>query len=256
MKFFFILFVSFFINIAASNAGWKDTIKYSNGDKYFGDTKDGKPHGKGIYTFANGNTCRGTFDKDYIDKCYFTTPEGKTFRGYLNYNNKRKLVYEVPWLYPYAMKCKGDKKRNVILIKNKRFKNQKWTVIKNDYEGRWCIDQIVDRERNYKILLAVSILVILGVIYLIILSRRNNAIHNHNLKHKTKFKKYSEYKERIDKIKSKELKKDEQNRAKLEKTSDLDDDSLMSKVKRLKSLYNNGTLTKVEFEKAKNKLLK
>ncbi len=31
---------------------------------------------------------------------------------------------------------------------------------------------------------------------------------------------------------------------------------LMNKVKRLKSLYNNGTLTKAEFEKAKNKLLK
>lgn len=33
------------------------------------------------------------------------------------------------------------------------------------------------------------------------------------------------------------------------------DDGLMNKVKRLKSLYNNGTLTKAEFEKAKNKLL-
>ena len=34
------------------------------------------------------------------------------------------------------------------------------------------------------------------------------------------------------------------------------DEGLMNKVKRLKSLYNNGTLTKAEFEKAKNKLLK
>ena len=31
---------------------------------------------------------------------------------------------------------------------------------------------------------------------------------------------------------------------------------LISKIKRLKKLYNNGTLTKTEFEKAKNKLLK
>jgi len=30
----------------------------------------------------------------------------------------------------------------------------------------------------------------------------------------------------------------------------------MSKVSRLKRLYNNGTLTKAEFEEAKNKLLK
>ena len=34
------------------------------------------------------------------------------------------------------------------------------------------------------------------------------------------------------------------------------DEGLMNKVKRLKSLYNNGTLTKAEFEQAKNKLLK
>jgi len=35
-----------------------------------------------------------------------------------------------------------------------------------------------------------------------------------------------------------------------------EDKSLMSKVSRLKRLYNNGTLTKAEFEEAKNKLLK
>ena len=34
------------------------------------------------------------------------------------------------------------------------------------------------------------------------------------------------------------------------------DDGLMNKIKRLKKLYINGTLTKDEFEKAKNKLLK
>ena len=34
------------------------------------------------------------------------------------------------------------------------------------------------------------------------------------------------------------------------------EESLMNKIKRLKSLYDNGTLTKAEFEKAKNKLLK
>jgi len=34
------------------------------------------------------------------------------------------------------------------------------------------------------------------------------------------------------------------------------ENGLMNKIKRLKDLYKNGTLTKVEFEKAKNKLLK
>ena len=41
-----------------------------------------------------------------------------------------------------------------------------------------------------------------------------------------------------------------------EEKNDIEDKGLMSKVKRLKSLYNNGTLNKDEFEKAKNKLLK
>ena len=40
------------------------------------------------------------------------------------------------------------------------------------------------------------------------------------------------------------------------KNNESTDEGLMNKVKRLKSLYNNGTLTKAEFEKAKNKLLK
>ncbi len=35
-----------------------------------------------------------------------------------------------------------------------------------------------------------------------------------------------------------------------------EDKSLMDKISRLKRLYNNGTLTKAEFEEAKNKLLK
>tara|TARA_B100001063_G_C16731206_1_gene539403 strand:- start:208 stop:1116 length:909 start_codon:yes stop_codon:yes gene_type:complete len=52
------------------------------------------------------------------------------------------------------------------------------------------------------------------------------------------------------------------NREKLERKSysvsvdEDNNDNLMGKIKRLKSLYNNGTLTKAEFEKAKNKLLK
>ena len=41
-----------------------------------------------------------------------------------------------------------------------------------------------------------------------------------------------------------------------ELSADPYDDSLMEKVKRLKQLYKSGTLTKSEFEKAKNKLLK
>jgi len=33
--------------------------RYSNGNRYEGDFKAGKPHGKGIYTWANGEVYEG-----------------------------------------------------------------------------------------------------------------------------------------------------------------------------------------------------
>jgi len=51
-----------------------------------------------------------------------------------------------------------------------------------------------------------------------------------------------------------------QNKQRLDKhevvTGNISGSGLMDKIKRLKKLYINGTLTKAEFEKAKNKLLK
>ena len=58
MKIFFYLFLIFLINTNYLKA---ETINYSNGDKYVGNLKDGKPHGKGTYNFANGSFCKGTF---------------------------------------------------------------------------------------------------------------------------------------------------------------------------------------------------
>ena len=42
----------------------------------------------------------------------------------------------------------------------------------------------------------------------------------------------------------------------INETDTISADRLISKIKRLKTLYKKGTLTKTEFEKAKNKLLK
>ena len=51
-----------------------------------------------------------------------------------------------------------------------------------------------------------------------------------------------------------------QNKQRLDKhkvvTGNISGSGLMDKIKRLKKLYINGTLTKAEFEQAKNKLLK
>ena len=113
---------------------------------------------------------------------------------------------------------------------------------------------------------------------------RKAELSNYNKKNKTKFKTYSQYQKHIQKIEDIEWEKDqkkiqiekkaeegkllkEQERLeaakkredKLERESastSVNDDNLLSKIKRLKSLYEKGTLNKEEFERAKNKLLK
>ena len=135
---------------------------------------------------------------------------------------------------------------------------------------------------------------LLIIIFLFLKINRSRELATHNSSNKNKFKTYaelSEYKQKIEeresirkaKIEEKKRKAEE---AKLEKESKAEearikaeerrlereekrkemmnfkesendyDDSLMDKVKRLKILYKNGTLSKAEFEKAKNKLLK
>ena len=73
-----------------------------------------------------------------------------------------------------------------------------------------------------------------------------------------KIKKAEELKIKIEEQKST---REEERKEKLESVSKdnvetIDGTGLMDKVKRLKELYKSGTLTKAEFEKAKNKLLK
>ena len=60
------------------------------------------------------------------------------------------------------------------------------------------------------------------------------------------------------KTKEKERQKEEKRKAREERVvvSEPSGGSLTGKIARLKKLYNNGTLTKAEFEQAKNKLLK
>jgi len=138
-----------------------------------------------------------------------------------------------------------------------------------------------------------TILIILIWLYLA-KKYRKKELANYNKKNKKKFETYLEYKEHLQILLDIEWEKDqkqqekekkaqeiirkaqeakrlkeeqkleaeEKRREKLERepvsvsVKDDNDDSLMSKIKRLKALYKNGTLTKAEFEKAKNKLLK
>ena len=93
------------------------------------------------------------------------------------------------------------------------------------------------------------VLVLLPILVLcwpVVLLRKNNPRQNINKKTKGFLKDL----ENEAKIENKHKKK-----SKIQNNENMDE-GLMNKVKRLKSLYKNGTLTKDEFEKAKNKLLK
>tara|TARA_Y100000768_G_C23913871_1_gene651370 strand:+ start:851 stop:1240 length:390 start_codon:yes stop_codon:yes gene_type:complete len=91
-----------------------------------------------------------------------------------------------------------------------------------------------------------GLLPILVLCWPVVLLRKNNPRQNINKKTKGFLKDL----ENEAKIENKHKKK-----SKIQNNENMDE-GLMNKVKRLKSLYKNGTLTKDEFEKAKNKLLK
>ena len=41
--------------------------KFLNGDKYDGEWKDGKMHGKGVYTYINGDQYEGEYSDNVIN---------------------------------------------------------------------------------------------------------------------------------------------------------------------------------------------
>ena len=94
---------------------------------------------------------------------------------------------------------------------------------------------------------------------------RTKEVEQYNKKHNKNFKTYEElekYREDESKKiieKEKKAKEEKKRREKLERTPRANYESssdLGASLKRLKKMYNDGHLSKVEFEKAKNKLLK
>mgnify|MGYP001230513329 CR=1 FL=1 len=148
-----------------------------------------------------------------------------------------------------------------------------------------------ENRTNYYIITFITFVI---VFLIFVKFRQRRELFLHNKSNKNKFSNYSEFKAYNDKLLEKtakkmeleERKKEKKEEEKLEKEAkaeearikaeekrqeredrrkekteykeDEDDynDSLMDKVKRLKRLYKTGTLSKAEFEKAKNKLLK
>jgi len=106
-----------------------------------------------------------------------------------------------------------------------------------------------------------GLLIIVGTPILIIVfiyKGEQKELKDYNKKHKTNFKTIADLQNEKVKIKKAEKAKIEKEQQKEERitASEPSGGSLTANIARLKKLYKNGTLTKAEFEKAKNNLLK
>lgn len=64
------------------NSPNQETIIFSNGDKYIGQTKDGKPHGQGVAYYANGCKYEGEWKGDIRHgQGIYYWPDGEKYEG-------------------------------------------------------------------------------------------------------------------------------------------------------------------------------
>ena len=129
------------------------------------------------------------------------------------------------------------------------------------------------------IIVVISIVAVIALWFYKISKSNKKLTKEYNIKHKTNFKTHSdlmnyirglrekeraklEAKEREEKAKREALQQEEKSQEKERQkeeritASEPSGGGLTSNIARLKRLYKNGTLTKAEFEKAKNNLLK
>ena len=118
-----------------------------------------------------------------------------------------------------------------------------------------------------------NVVLVLGLFVFIIFIRkytqwtRKLNLDEYNEKHKKKFKTYEDLQKHLDKEKEKQLLKEGKKPKKVitepkreSFTKNLENQSsgsdIGARLKKLRQMYKDGILSKVEFEKAKNKLLK
>ena len=58
-------------------------IKYENGDKYYGNLKNIVPHGKGIFTNANGDKFMGEYVEGILHNASCKYKTGNRYEGQL-----------------------------------------------------------------------------------------------------------------------------------------------------------------------------
>jgi hypothetical protein len=162
-----------------------------------------------------------------------------------------------------------EKEYKIEYGKNIEKKNSKFGLTCN--YGTYNKAEVRKKLKN-RIIFWISIILLIG--YWLYAKKRDQKkeLSNYNKKNKTNFKTYDEYVDHLNelkwKAKVKQVRLNNQKKRekletaeKLEKSSvildeNIDGIGLMNKIKRLKRLHKNGILTKDEFEKAKNKLLK
>ena len=122
------------------------------------------------------------------------------------------------------------------------------------------------------LVLILFVLLVVFVMYQLILGTKINQLEEWNKKNKKKFKNVQDfiaYQEKLD-IKKKEkdyrdaLRDEKKSQKKIHKpiqetqieTSEPSGSDIGARLKKLRQMYKDGILSKVEFEKAKNKLLK
>ena len=196
-------------------------------------------------------------------------------------NDKSKIIWD-------SIYCKN----NILYIQNIKYNPDKKIKSYCDPNKITYFTYLYYKYRNFIFILGA--LISGAIIFYTIQFRRKNELANYNKKNKKKFETYLEYKEHLQILSDIEWEKDQKQQEKEKKAQEIirkaqeakrlkeeqkleaeekrreklerepvpvsieesNDDNLMGKIKRLKVLYKNGTLTKTEFEKAKNKLLK
>ena len=222
-------------------------------------------------------------EKSGKNKYIQISSEGAIFAGTYTWdkNDKSKIIWD-------SVYCQN----NILYIQNYKYiPDKKVKSYCNPLKITYST-YLYYKYRNFIFILGALLLGV--IIFYTIQFGRKNELTNYNKKNKKKFATYSDYKEHKQKLadikwekdqkeqekerkaqeairkaqeekdlkEQKRLEAAEKRKEQLEKKSQSvsvdedNNDNLMGKIKRLKVLYKNGTLTKAEFEKAKNKLLK
>lgn len=210
------------------------TMVYPNGDVFVG-------------KFLNGRKWKGYFDRDPYNKRGL---KEKTYQSWFAWSDSNRLWYEVDSAVQDYAKCKvvdwHSKTKTKGYIKYSDWEDYK--LITDSNEISWCAAQYdsLNIFGFYKIYYKtvykrpVIILAVILLIIFIIYARKKNYVFN-----------FFEY-----------FLGTKKNKAKLSKAKKRKLESeprgfgLTNKIARLEKLYRKGALTKTEFEKAKNKLLK